>query len=111
MGQSPPGVTRHSGVGLIRSSRWRDAIANTRDACVTRMRAITDGSGSPDHSSLRTLEQWQRAGFLLPRCRANREFHPKRFEKTAEDTVMLFRQDLGRRHERSLISFFNRKQN
>ena len=77
--------------GIRRSSRRQNTVASTRDACATR-------------NFMRHVKQRQRPALLLSRGGPDRQAHAERLEPAPQNGIMLLRQNLRRRHERSLIA-------
>ena len=66
--------------------------------------------GADDHVSVFVAFDQRQKAFFLARRRSDRQLHAERFEPAPEHSVMLFRQNLRRRHERRLIARLDHEQ-
>ncbi len=102
--ETTPKVLRTLDFGRPRqSSRCRDDIASTRDECATRRVQIrTNRRGA--------IKQRQRPAFFLTRGGSQRHPDSQRFQPRSQNVIMLFRQDLCRRHQSGLEPGFHGQQ-
>ena len=63
-----------------------------------------------DHVSVFVAFNQRQKTFFLTRRSSDRQFHAERFEPTLQHSVVLFGQNLSRRHERCLIAGLNCEQ-